>query len=133
MEKKKDKILFWIENFQIHFGKGIVENEELFDVLRKHGEDTCGNYLVSVSGAGQWKNLSVTEIATGEEIISKKFRKKEFGIVLNDKEYSQYVEDLLEKAMVKIMGDPNTASIDTESYEEVRSIADSIELFDPED
>ena len=52
---------------------------------------------------------------------------------MKDKEIGLYVEDLLEKAMVKIMGDPNTAMIDAESYEEVRAIADSIVIFDPED
>jgi recombination protein RecA len=124
---------FRTANFQIHFGKGIVENEELFDVLRKHGEDRCGDYLVHVSGAGQWKNLTVTEVSTGEEIVSKKFRKKDFGLILNDKEYSDYIEDLLEKAMVKIMGDPDSINIDTESYEEVRSLSESIEIFDPEE
>ena len=123
---------FRTANFQIHFGKGIVEHEEIFNVLRKHGADTYGNYLIEVSGAGQWKNLSVIDRETGEEFISKKFRKKDFNEILNDKEYSQYTDSLLEKAMIKIMGDPNAVSIDTESYEEIRSIAESIEIFDPE-
>jgi len=123
---------FRTANFQIHFGKGIVEHEEVFDVLRKHGPATCGNHVIGVSGTGQWKNLSVVDRETGEEFISKKFRKKEFNEILSDKEYSQYTDSLLEKAMIKIMGDPNSVSIDTESYEEIRSIAESIEIFDPE-
>ena len=42
---------------------------------------------------------------------------------------------LLEKAMVRIMGDPENINIDTESYEEVKAVADSLETlnFDPED
>jgi recombination protein RecA len=123
---------FRTANFQIHFGKGIVEHEEVFDVLRKHGPATCGNHVIEVSGTGQWKNLSVVDRETGEEFISKKFRKKEFNEILSDKEYGQYTDSLLEKAMIKIMGDPNAVSIDTESYEEIRSIAESIEIFDPE-
>ena len=114
---------FWESNFQIHFGKGIVEHEEIFDVLRKHGNDIVGDCQVEVSGTGQWKNLSVAKIATGEEIISKKFRKKDFCDIINDKEYSTYIDGLLEKAMIKQLGDPSLADIDTESYEDIRSLA----------
>ena len=119
---------FRTANFQIHFGKGIVEHEEIFDVLRKHGGDTVGNYHVEVSGSGQWKTLSVADTRTGEEIISKKFRKKEFDTIINDQEYSQYVDGLLERAMIKQMGDPDSAEIDPESYEEIRSIALDLDM-----
>ena len=124
---------FRTANFQIHFGKGIVEHEEVFDVLRKHGGDDCGDYHVEVAGAGQWKTLTVAELGTGEVIIEKKFRKKEFNDIIAHKEYGPYVESLLEKAMVKMMGDPNSFNIDAESYEEVRALSDEIEVFDPED
>jgi recombination protein RecA len=54
-------------NFQIHFGKGIKEHEEVFDVLRKHGEDTVlEHYIAEVAGSGQWKTFSVTDTRTGE-------------------------------------------------------------------
>jgi recombination protein RecA len=124
---------FRTANFQIHFGKGIVEHEEVFDVLRKHGSDTCGEYDVHVAGSGQWKTLTVVELETGEVIIEKKFRKKEFNDIITHKEYGPYIETLLEKAMVKIMGDPNSFNIDAESYEEIRALSDEIEVFDPED
>jgi len=111
-------------NFQIHFGKGIKEHEEIFDVLRKHGEDTVlDHYLVEVGGGGQWKLLSVTDTRTGEVIIEKKFRKSNFNELINDKEYEPYIDALLEKAMVKVMGDPESIDIDTESYEEIKSLA----------
>jgi recombination protein RecA len=121
--------------FQIHFGKGIVEHEEIFDVLRKHGEDICGNYLVKISGSSQWKHMSVKDTKTHKIVVDKKFRKNNFNELLNCKEHGKYVDMLLEKAMVRIMGDPENMNIDTESYEEVKAIADSLETlsFDPED
>ena len=69
---------FRTAHFQIHFGKGIVEHEELFDLLRKHGGTTISNRHIEVSGSGQWKKLEVTNTETGEVIVEKKFRKKEF-------------------------------------------------------
>ena len=55
--------------------------------------------------------------------------------MLTDPEYSSFCDDLLEKAMIKIMNDDASISIDHESYEEVRSIAMELEteVFDPED
>jgi len=122
--------------FQIHFGKGIVEHEEVFDVLRKHGEAVVfDNIIATVAGSGQWKTLVVKKADTGEIIDEKKFRKKEFDQIIKDPKYSKYIDALMEKAMVRIMGDPNSASIDAESYEEIRSVADNLATldFDPED
>lgn len=111
-------------NFQIHFGKGIREHEEIFDILRKHGEDTVlDHYLVEVGGSGQWKILNVTDTRTGEIVIEKKFRKAAFDELINDKEYGPYIDALLEKAMIKVMSDSNSINIDTESYEEIKSLA----------
>ena len=126
---------FRTANFQIHFGKGIVEHEEVFDVLRKHGEDVCGDFKVKVAGTGQWKTLTISDAFSGKRISEKKFRKKEFDQIIKDPEYGKYVDALMEKAMVRIMGDPNSMNIDAESYEEVRAIADNLEglHFDPED
>ena len=90
-------------------------------------------HAVALSGTGQWKTLNVTAVDTGEVIIEKKFRKKEFNDIITHKEYGPYIEALLEKAMVKMMGDPNSFNIDAESYEEVRALSDEIEVFDPED
>jgi len=126
---------FRTANFQIHFGKGIVEHEEVFDVLRKHGPDTIDEYLIDIKGSGQWKHMSVVNTLSEKTIIDKKFRKKDFDELWNDEEIVPFLNMILEKAMVRIMGDPNTMNIDTESYEEIRAIADNLEEinFDPED
>ena len=113
-------------NFEIHFGVGIKEHEQIFDILRKHGPEIINGKEISVSGTSGWKLLSVANVATGEIIIEKKFRKNEFDKLISDPEYCTYIEDLLDKAMVKKFSssDPD---IDVESYVEVEAIRNSLE------
>tara|TARA_Y100000593_G_scaffold94946_1_gene197495 strand:- start:5197 stop:6351 length:1155 start_codon:yes stop_codon:yes gene_type:complete len=116
-------------NFQIHFGKGIVEHEELFDLLRKHGEDTVlDDYSVSVSGTGGWKKLQIVNNKTGKTVEEKKFRKTEFDEILRDTRYSDYLDSLIEKAMVKMLTSDEGIDIDTESYEEIKALADELDV-----
>ena len=131
--KNKVSAPFRTANFEIHFGVGIKEHEQIFDLLRKNGEETVGDKVISVSGTGSWKTLMVTDTKTGEVLVEKKFYKADFDQVLKDPEYGPYIEDLLEKAMVKTV-DPSEFNIDPESYEEVRSVAMSIDdIVNPEE
>ena len=113
-------------NFEIHFGKGIVEHEQVFDLLRKHGSEVIAGEEVAVSGTGAWKTLTVSNSDTGEVKIEKKFYKQDFDEVMYSKEYGGYVDALLKAALVKEF-DPKNVDIDTESYEEVRTIAMGLE------
>lgn len=112
-------------NFEIHFGKGIKEHEQVFDVLRKHGLESIDNYDIEISGAGAWKNLCVTTRDSGEVIIDKKFYKADFHEIINHPEYGQYVDMLLEKAMIRKneLDDPD---IDAESYVEMSEVANQV-------
>jgi len=92
---------FRTANFQIHFGKGIVEHEEIFDVLRDAGERQVGNKLICVSGDGAWKVFTVTDIDRGVTIIEKKFHKAEFSEIMKTPEYKPYIDDLVEAVMVR--------------------------------
>ena len=118
-------------NFQIHFGKGIVEHEETFDLLRKHGmvsyEDKC--YLVS--GTGGWKTIQVMD-SNGIEVESKKFRKTEFDEIMKDDYWGPVVDIILNDAMVKKMGTSDGVEINPDSYEEIKSLNDILE-FDESD
>jgi len=122
-------------DFQIHFGKGIVEHEEIFDLLRRHGEEEVDGLIISVSGNGGWKDLNVVDKETGEVIAEKKFRKNDFHEIINDHEYGQYVHKLLDKAMTKVMKSSESIDINPESYEEMKSLSEhlAIDDFDPED
>ncbi len=121
---------FRTANFQIHFGKGIVEHEELFDMLRKNGPEEVNGYLVDISGSSQWKKLEVTDVSTGEMIIEKKFRKNQFDEIMKNEEYKDFILDLTEAALVKMMGNPNSFDIDPESYEEIKALSEELDLDD---
>jgi len=113
-------------NFEIHFGKGIVEHEQMFDLLRKHGSEIVNNQEILVSGTGSWKNFTVTNVDTGEVIAEKKFYKSQFNEVISDPEFSPYIDVLLEKAMVrKLSQDPE---IDVESLSEVEAAVMEMEM-----
>jgi len=117
-------------NFEIHFGVGIKEHEQMFDLLRKHGKTETDTKIIEMSGAGAWKKLTVFSRDTGEVLVEKKFYKADFGDIISDPEYSEYVEAMLNDALVR----KSAQEIDLESYEEVRAAALEIEdeLINPE-
>lgn len=114
--------------FQIHFGKGIVEHENVFDFLREHfdkkGPVTVDGIKVSVEGAGAWKTFKGIDTKTGEVVIEKKFNKSEFGSkVLYNKEYKKYVDAMMEAAYIMKPDEDHTTlvGIDMNSLDEVEA------------
>ena len=107
-------------DFEIHFGVGIKEHEQVFDILRKNGPEVIDGKEVSVAGTGSWKTFTVTDTKTGEIMFEKKFHKPKFYEIMCNPEYKEYIDNLLEVAMVKVFQEePN---IDPESFEEIRSL-----------
>lgn len=115
--KNKVSPPFRLANFQIHFGKGIVEHEEIFDVLRDAGERQVGNKIICVSGDGAWKVFTVTDCDKGSTIIEKKFHKAEFGEIMRTPEYKTYIEDLIDAVMVRTISDANLVADSDEENE----------------
>jgi recombination protein RecA len=109
---------FRMANFQIHFGKGIVEHEEIFDVLRDAGERQIGNKLICVSGTTAWKVFSVTDTDAGRPIIEKKFYKAEFGELLANPEYKPYLDALIESVLIRTGNEPPDDMQDAEGAAE---------------
>ena len=107
-------------DFEIHFGKGIFEHEQLFDVLRKHGGETVDGYTIEVGGNGAWKTLNVWN-DEGEQIVEKKFYKADFDQILVDAEYKQYLDMLISKALIRKNNEE--VDIDAESYSEVEALS----------
>jgi len=125
---------FRTANFEIHFGKGIREHEQVFDFLRKHGPEVIDGKEIGITGSGSWKSLIVSDVETGEIQVEKKFYKADFDKVLNDPKYGAYCDILLEKAMIRIMSSDEGEDFDNNSYEEARSVSIEMEneLIDPE-
>lgn len=111
-------------DFEIHFGKGIVEHEQIFDVLRAHGKETIDGKIVSVEGAGAWKSLVVVDEKTGEILKERKFYKKEFNVIL--KEEASWIDPLFERAMIRNLNTNAGIDIDENSYEEIKALADDM-------
>ena len=92
-------------NFEIHFGRGIIEHEQVFDHLRDWGERhkdspaMLGNSKLVLEGTGAWKSFVVTNTTDNKELVNIKFHKSEFGErVLYNPEYKDYMTALMDAA-----------------------------------
>jgi len=120
-------------DFQIHFGKGIVEHEELFDIIRKHCKDhevIVDNMKYLIDGGGAWKTISISDARTGEIVAEKKFYKANFNEIVTSPDWADAVDILTEAAMIKKLGTPEGAEIDHESFEEVQALAAELGMDD---
>ncbi len=119
-------------NFEIHFGKGIREHEQIFDLLRKNGAETSNGKIIEIAGTGSWKTFTVADQKTGELLVEKKFYKADFDLVMKNPEYAPYIDTLLESALVRKLSEE--ADIDVESYEEIRAVSMEMSdnILDPE-
>ena len=113
--------------FQIIFGHGVVEHEEVFDAFREHcvknGPVKVKDKLVSVDGAGAWKTFTIADADTGEIEVEHKFYKPDFGEkVLYVPEYKNYMDHMFEATFVTnptLVKDHVTYDgVDSESYTE---------------
>lgn len=102
---KKNKVAppFKKCEFDIIFGKGIVEDEYIFDEVRNHCKISGGVHrdgkILNISGEGAWKELSVSDEKTGEVLLEKKFYKSEFGQLMKDEKYSSYIISLIDASL----------------------------------
>jgi recombination protein RecA len=112
----------------IIFGKGIVDDDQMFDALRAHcdakGPVKINGKRLLIEGAGGWKTFSVSDDSTGEVLHDVSFHKAEFREkVLNVPEYQGYIADLLDAAMIMGNDDNNHPSFkgaDANSLEEMK-------------
>jgi hypothetical protein len=121
--------------FEIHFGIGVREDQQAFDAFRRwcdaQGPVKMENgEQVSVAGSGAWKSFLVTD-KDGTTLIEEKWQgKADFGSrVYYNQKYEKYVTALLDAAFVVTAEHdaqhPTYVDVDSESYEDVRSLAHS--------
>lgn len=95
--------------FDIIFGKGIVEDDYIFDEVRSYCKEHKGvvrdGVKVNISGDGAWKELMVSDTSTGEVLLEKKFYKSDFGSMMNDPTYRKYIDMAIDAAYVINPGD----------------------------
>jgi len=108
-------------HFEIHFGVGVKEHEQITDLLRSSEDVSANGKNYSVEGSGAWKTLTVSDEKSGEVLLEKKFTKSGMEDLLKDPQYMEHIETMLQHILVKkFEGNPD---FDTGSYEEVRAVA----------
>lgn len=89
----------WREvDFEIHFGHGVKESEQLFDALREYCDKVkpkivVGDKRVLLTGLSSWKTLEIVDNDTGEIVEEVKFYKSDFEKqILKNPAYKPYVD-----------------------------------------
>lgn len=119
-------------SFDILYDKGIHEAEHMFDVIREYCDRVKGNPIVvgdkkiAISGVGAWKEFNVIDTKTENSILTEKFHKADFKEkILDNPNYKEYVQALLDAAYIVSSGDVNhvTQGKPEEEDEEVATLS----------
>ena len=105
--------------FEIHFGVGIKEHQQILTMLREHGPAEIVSGRVCVEGDGAWKTFWLEE--DGKRTKEIKFTKNGFEEHLYSKELSPIFDEYIEAVMTSKF--KKLIDIDPESYSEVEALS----------
>lgn len=89
--------------FELIFGQGTRENDQLFDAMREVGTVTVDNEKAVLEGVGAWKTFTLSSAKTGEVFKEIKFYKYEFtDKVLSIPEFNKHCLALMDAALIRI-------------------------------
>lgn len=101
--------------FNLLFGVGIFEDEQIFEQLETMGQtkiDYQGTPCLVTFDKGQWCKMIIKNEKTNELIVEQQFRKKDFAEkIMSVPEYKELSFNLLQKAQIRKYG-PNDISQD---------------------
>jgi recombination protein RecA len=123
--------------FDIIFGRGIVEHEFIFDEVRSFCDknkvimdhvDAKGNKTqveVKIAGTSSWKELIVSDVTTGEVYAEKKFYKSDFDSIMKDPQYKVFVDKAIDAAYTTDTGgEPASEGESPDDDEDDEGLAD---------
>lgn len=98
-------------DFEIHFGVGIREHEQLYQHITRAGPLKLDDgTVISCGGGSTWKELKVVD-PKGDVTLSKKFYKHNFDRLMADDTYRPYIDMLLDHAFIK---NPQAITLESE-------------------
>lgn len=116
--------------FEIHFGKGIYEDEHVLTEIARYCRESKDPVLAGKDNSrrvsletGAWNTFTIADNSTGEVIEEVKFRKSDFGSeVLRNPKYTEYVDALFDACYIMRSDTHATVTgVDTESATELEA------------
>lgn len=122
--------------FQIHFGVGVKEHEEIFDLLNRSGSAEVDGKIYQCTGSGAWKYFRVFDPADPLNadhddpkncILERKFYKANFDEIMRDPDCIPVIDALLDRALIRTPEQRVELEIDENSYIEMDAVAKEVE------
>ncbi len=111
--------------FYILFGFGIVEYEQILDVLKDKASNgpmiASNGFEYIYENSKSWNTLQVLD-AHKKQIYEKKFQKSNLSELMKDAEFATYFDDMLEIAFVIKSTDYESITTDDDSAEAIKKL-----------
>ncbi len=104
--------------FNLIFGQGTYENDQLFDAIRAKGVAVVDTKEIRIEGTGAWKTCTIKDLKTNQVLSEEKFYKSDFTEkILNNPKYVEFIQPLLDASLIKTRGDSSANDEETSETE----------------